>query len=346
MSQRIYVALDVHLNSIVAVWRRAKGEERKFVVDATPEGLEKLVKLVGEGEIWAGYEASSSGWEVYDLLSRRGWKVFVLAPTHIAQSVRGRKRKTDLEDARRILEVLMAHGELGTRLPSVWVPERKVREDRELVRRRLSLAEKLARVKAEIRSTLRMQQVKCPEGLKDTWTLKHRAWLRGLGEEGSTLAASVRQVLRSQVRELEFLQGEVDELQERVEAMAEGEGYRRPIQKMTEIQGVGTLTAMTFYLELGDPKRFKNRRQVGSYLGLVPTSHESGDQSDRKGHISRMGPARIRKVLNQAALARLRLEPEWRRKYTPLAERRGGKKATVAMMRRLGIELWRRAVAA
>lgn len=336
----------MHLNFIVAVWRKGKKAEEKFVVETTPQGLQKLAQLVGEDEVWAAYEASSCGFEVYDLLTARGWKVFVLAPTHIARSVRGRKRKTDLEDARRILEVLMSHGELGGRLPAVWVPSRKIREDRELVRRRLTVAEELARVKCEIGALLRIQQVKGPEGLKKGWTKKHRAWLRGLAREGSALAPSVRKALGSLVRQLEFLAEEVETLQKEVEELAQEEAYRKPVEKMTEVEGVGTLTAVTYYLELGDPKRFKNRRQVGSYLGLVPTSYESGDEDDRKGHISRMGPARVRKVLNQATLARLRLEPDWRKRYKPIAVRRGPKKAIVAMMRKLGIELWRKACAA
>lgn len=345
MSERIYVAMDVHLNSIVAVWKRLGGEERKLVVEPGQKGFDLLTKAVGQGVVWGAYEASSCGWEVYDELGKRGWKVSVLAPTHIAKSVKGRKRKTDLEDARRILEVLMAHGELGMKLPEVWVPGRKVREDRELVRRRLSVAEKLARVKTEIRSLLRMQQVEAPEDLKETWTLKHRAWLKGLCGEKGAVKGSVRGALSSQVRELEFLSEEVKKLQDEVEELAQEEEYHAPVERMTEVQGVGTLTAMTVYLELGDPKRFRNRQQVGSYLGLVPTSYESGEANDRKGHISRMGPPRIRKVLNQAVLARIRTDAEFKGKYRPLADRRGSKKAIVAMMRKLGIDLWRRATA-
>lgn len=346
MIERTYVAMDVHQNFIVSVWRSRSRKERKIVVEANRGGLERLKQAVGDGAIWAAYEASSCGWEVYDELTKLGWRVSVLAPTHIAKSVRGVKRKTDLEDARRILEVLMAHGELGTKLPAVWIPGPKVREDRELVRRRLTVAEKLGQVKAEIRSLLRMHQVKAPEELKETWTLKHRAWLKGLCAAESPIKGAVRLALASQIRELDFFSEEVEQLQEAVEALSEQEAYRKPVERMTQVVGVGRLTAMTFYLELGDPTRFRNRQQVGSYLGLVPTSDESGEAADRKGHINRMGPSRIRKVLNQATLARIRCDEEFRRRYQPLAYRRGAKKAIVAMMRKLGIELWRQAVAA
>ncbi|MEW6360416.1 MAG: transposase [Planctomycetota bacterium] len=50
--------------------------------------------------------------------------------------------------------------------------------------------------------------------------------------------------------------------------------------------------------EMGDLSRFENRRQVGSYLGLVPSSAESGEDSDRKGHITHQGSRRGRGVLD------------------------------------------------
>jgi transposase len=99
-------------------------------------------------------------------------------------------------------------------------------------------------------------------------------------------------------------------------------------------------------VELGDVRRFNNRRQVGSYLGLVPASYESGEASDRKGHITRLGPPRVRKVLNQAAWHLVRLDPHWRKRYEGIAARGGAKTAIVAIMRKLGIELWQRAKSA
>ena len=134
MGKRIYVGLDVHLNSIVAVWKARDGKMRQMAVETNAKGLAKLREVIQAEEVWAAYEASSCGWEVYDLLTDAGWKVSVLAPTHLAKSVKGYKRKTDLEDAVRILEVLMGHGELGTTLPSVWIPGQEIRDDREVVR--------------------------------------------------------------------------------------------------------------------------------------------------------------------------------------------------------------------
>jgi transposase len=345
MSMVIYVGLDVHLNSIAAVWGSAKTTPRSMTIAPTEEGFRILARAVGSGEIWGVYEASSCGFETYDRLRQLGWKMSIVAPTHIAKSTHGKKRKTDLRDSKRLWELLMSHGELGTELATIWIPSRELQEEREIVRRRLKLSESSCRVKNGILGLLRMHRIKRPETLKSSWTQKHVAWLKELAA-GTTLSVSVRTVLSSYVRELEFMEEEIKTLQEAVEDLAKDERYEGAVQRMTEMPGVGVLTALTFLLELGDLGRFNNRRQIGSYLGLVPASYESGEADDRKGHITRLGPPRVRKVLNQAAWHLVRLDPVWRKRYESIAYRGGKKTAIVAIMRRMGIELWQRAKAA
>src|SRR5579862_1434687 len=342
MSKVIYVAMDVHLNSIAAVWGQAKEKQRCLVVDNSPEGWEMLVRAIGPGEIWGVYEASSCGFEVYDPFTKIGWKMSVVAPTHIHKSAHSKKRKTDLRDAKRLWDVLVSHGELGTDLPEVWIPSESLRAEREIVRRRLALADHRTRVKNTIHALLRMHKLKRPAELKSPWTQKYVAWLKGL-VMGEALSVHLRSVLGSCIRELEFLEEELSSLQAEVEKLSEDSRYAKQVGNMTQMDGVGTLTAMTFLVELGDIRRFNNRRQLASYLGLVPTTYESGEDDDHKGRITHMGPARVRKVLCQAAWTIVRKDPVWKARYGPLAQRRGGRKAIVAIMRKLGIELWHRA---
>jgi transposase len=124
--------------------------------------------------------------------------------------------------------------------------------------------------------------------------------------------------------------------------LAKTERYARAFRKLKLQPGVGTLTAMTFLTELGDLARFANRRQLAAYLGLVPTARESGNCDDRKGHITRQGPARVRHVLCQASWAALRCSPGWRETYDRI--KRGSQKrskiAIVAVMRQLAITMW------
>lgn len=100
------------------------------------------------------------------------------------------------------------------------------------------------------------------------------------------------------------------------------------------------LTAMVFLAEMGDLNRFNNRRQIGAYLGLAPSSHESGENDDRKGHITHQGSPRLRKVLCQATWARINSSKD--EAYNRIVARNKKKKkiAVVAVMRRLAVRMW------
>jgi transposase len=65
---------------------------------------------------------------------------------------------------------------------------------------------------------------------------------------------------------------------------------------LRQVEGVGTLTALTFVLTLEDPYRFERSRSVGAYLGLVPASDRSGDRDPQK-RISKEGDQMLRKLL-------------------------------------------------
>ena len=45
---------------------------------------------------------------------------------------------------------------------------------------------------------------------------------------------------------------------------------------LRQVEGIGTLTALTFVLTLEDPYRFEKSRSVGAYLGFVPATDQSG----------------------------------------------------------------------
>ncbi len=120
----------------------------------------------------------------------------------------------------------------------------------------------------------------------------------------------------------------------------------RALSEMCRLQGVGALTALVFLTEVGDPRRFHNRRQIAAYLGLIPASHESGSRSDCKGHITRQGPSRVRRVLCQATWTRTRFENADQAAYQRVVQRNPKHKkiAVVATMRRLAIQIWHAAV--
>jgi len=343
MKQVTYVGMDVHKKSITAVFGPARTKSESMKVSNDPKGWNRLADRLKAFDVQAVYEASSCAFEVYDEMTAREWSVVVVAPSLMPKSAKERKNKTDLKDAIELRSRLVAARVAGATLPTVWIPPVELREDRELVRRRLGLGESVCRIKTKILSLLQMHKVRDPG--KSEWTQGHLKWLAGLCGGKGKLGAPVKRALESLLRELQFLVEEQKRLEKELESLAGEPRHQAQVEELRKVKGVGMLTAMTFLTELGDVRRFGNRRRLANYLGLTPSSYESGEATDRKGHITRQGPPRIRKVLNQAAWSHIRWHPETKRRFGKLAKRRGVKKAIVAVMRGLGIELWHRACA-
>lgn len=349
MGKCIMVGCDLHdKNMLLKIAQgRGKAVKRSYRNDASGRramitALKKRASAAGGAKIIFAYEASGLGFGLYDELTEAGIKCYVLAPTKIAKSVKSRRSKTDEKDADAILDILRAHVLAGNELPAVWVPDPQTRDDREVVRARLDAAQKLTGLKSQIKTLLKRNGVAKPAGAGKGWTKGYRAWLRGLLGGGSPLRRGAQVGLGTLLRQLEFIEEEIALLDREVAALGETPRYLRSVRMMNYLKGVGVLTAMVFLTEMGDMSRFSNRRQVGSYLGLAPSIHESGESNDRKGHITHHGNARVRKVLCQATWSRVRTDSNEKAVYERIAAKNPKHKkiAVVAAMRRLAIRLW------
>ena len=216
------------------------------------------------------YEASGQGFGWYDELIAAGIECHVLAPTKMARSVQQERNKTDEKDAEQILQLLRGHVLAGNPLPTVWVPDPQTRDDREGVRCRLDAAEKLTAVKTQVQSLLKRSHQARPAGLGQGWTRRFWAWLRGLCRDEAQ-GLGLRETLTSLLRQLEFLEQEVRRLDQALLRLAAAPRYEATVNRVVQqLTGVGVLTALVFLTEVGDLRRFANRRQISAYLGLAP----------------------------------------------------------------------------
>ena len=127
---------------------------------------------------------------------------------------------------------------------------------------------------------------------------------------------------------------------EELTAAVEREARKRPeVLRLMTHPGVGPLTALAFVLIIGTWERFSRGKQIGTYVGMIP-SEDSSAHKQRLGHISKQGNSLLRFLLVEAAQAAARCNPEWRRRYMHLAMRRHRSIAKVAMGRRLGVRLY------
>jgi transposase len=350
MRKVIMIGCDLHEESMILKIAEDRHVPETRTVKNTAAGratmvgdLRRRAQAAGGARVIFAYEASGQGVGLYDQLTAAGIECYVLAPTKIARSPRGQKEKTDEKDALDLLELLRGHVLAGNRLPTVWIPDGQTRDDRELVRMRLDVGEKITALKAQVQSLLKRSGLRRGPGLGKGWTRAFRSWLQWeLTAKDSPLGIGGQAALASLLRQLAFLEEEAERLDKQVVALAWSPRYEARMRAVTKLSGVGVLTAIVFLTELGDLSRFANRRQIGAYLGLAPSSQESGEQSDRKGHITHQGSPRVRKVLCQAAWTRVRCNEQEKAIYERIKAKHPKKKkiAVVASMRRLAVRMW------
>jgi transposase len=114
------------------------------------------------------------------------------------------------------------------------------------------------------------------------------------------------------------------ELDARLAELAEQAPYREPVGWLRCFRGIDTLTAMLILAELHDFRRFGSARALMAFLGLVPGEDSSG-KKHRRGRITKMGNALVRRIL---------VEASWHYQHRPgvgraLKARRAGQPARV-----------------
>jgi transposase len=118
------------------------------------------------------------------------------------------------------------------------------------------------------------------------------------------------------------------------------------VDAITQINGVGVLTALVYMLTIEDKNRFSKSRMAGAFLGLRPRKSASGG-NDPQLRITKAGDPFVRRLLVTAAnyvLGPFGKDSDLRRWGLELA-RRGGKnakkRATVAVARKLAVLMHR-----
>ncbi len=150
----IMVAIDMHVKRLVCELGCGKREPRRCTYMNNLTGHRRLLddiagmkQELSAEDVLVAYEASGLGYVLYDRIREAGYQCGVMAPTELLRSASGYKKKTDKKDCSYIYETMRGHVLAGNRLHGIWVPEKGLREDREVVRARFDVGQKLARAK-------------------------------------------------------------------------------------------------------------------------------------------------------------------------------------------------------
>ncbi|MCG8507665.1 MAG: IS110 family transposase [Rhodospirillales bacterium] len=286
-----YVGLDVHWrSSTICIFRRNRGKVKsKTIRGHWDRMISELARIDQPFELT--YEASCGYGTLYERLSQLPnlKRIVVAHPGKLPRT----KQKNDRVDAQTLATLLMVD-----RIPAVHVPNKAGRDWRRMIEYRTRLVQKRTRCKNALRALLRTYGIVAPRGL---WSAKGRTWLgeAELPDEGPTLE---RDLLMD---ELDMLNQPVHQITTRLNK----QGAKHPaVTLLQTIPGIGPRTAEAFVACIDHPARFANSRKVSAYFGLVPMQDSSGPVH-RLGHITRQGPATLRRLLTEAAWQARRLSP-------------------------------------
>jgi transposase len=278
-------------------------------------------------QVRVGMEASGQARWFERLLAELNFELWIGDAAEI-RAKRVRKKKTDREDARHILKLMLKDD-----FPKIWVPSWENRDLRQLLWHRHRMVQMRTRIMNQLQAVALNEGLRCKKRL---WRERGRQQL-----ESFPLAPWASRRRQDLLELLDRLNPTITELTQLIEQ----EVVKYPAaQRLMTHPGVGALTALAFVLIIGEAERFQSGKQIAAYLGLVPEEESSGERR-RLGHISKQGSALMRFFLVEAAQVTVRSDAEWRNKFFHLAMRRGRKIAKVAMARRLAIRLfwmWRK----
>jgi len=295
----------------------SEGEAERFYRELKQRGVSVRV----------GLEATGYSRWFERLLAELGFEVWIGDPAEI-RTRRAKKQKTDSKDAQLLLKLMVED-----RFPQIWVPSPGNRDLRQLLWHRHRLVQMRTRIMNQLQA-LAMNENRCRK--KKLWSERGRAELEML----SLLPWASRRR-----QDLLVLLDRLNPTIQELTAAVEQEAKKRPeVLRLMTHPGVGPLTALAYVLIIGTPMRFACAKQIGSYVGLIPSEDSSGGKQ-RLGHLTKQGNSLLRFLLVEAAQAAVRCHPDWQRRYRHLALRRQRNIAKVAMGRRLGVSLywmWRR----
>lgn len=244
------------------------------------------------------------------------------------------RKKTDKKDVDRML--FLAHSKT---LPTVYMPDRDVRQWRQLIRYRHEMVQDQTQIKNRIKAILKREGVTLNVSAT-AWTGKY---IQALETHARPLAGTDGDTFwRGQIDlELKRL-AEVGKHLKAVTAQLNHHAKARVhVKRLKTIRGVGPRTAEKFAATLDNPHRFATGKQVGCYLGLTQRVYQSG-QMRREGKISKMGDTHLRTLLIEAAWSAVRVEGPMKDLFDRVCRgmKNRRKTAIVAVARHLAVVAW------
>ena len=352
--------LDVHKKSITACILVAIGSSKQKHVrrfgTMTADVRELASWMQSFSVTHVAMESTGVYWKpVWNVLESEFQLVLVNA-AHI-KNVPG--RKTDMKDCEWIAQLLQ-HGLLR----GSFVPDRSIRELRDLNRQRVALIGERNRVSNRVQKVLEDANIKLAAVASDTLGLSGRHMLEAIirGEQDPDKLASLargllkrkadalrsaldgkvtehhRFCLKQLLAQVDFLNSQIAEMNKEIERRSAA--MEDCVRRLDTIPGIDEVAARALLAEIGTRmEQFPTAAHCASWAGLCPGNNESAGK--RLSGTTRKGSPWLRRVLVQAAWAASHTKDTYlRSQFFRIAARRGKKRALVAVAHTILVIAW------
>ncbi len=309
------------------------------------EKARKHFKLPENAPVFSCYEAGRDGFWLHRCLLDQGVQNIVVDSASIEVNRRAKRAKTDRLDVQKLLSMLVRyhHGE-----EKVWSvvnpPSVEDEEGRELHRELRTLKQDRTRHGNRIKGLLAGcgHSVEVDKDLPQTLR-KLKTWDgKSFVKTYSTLHG---RILR-EFKRMELLEGHIRQLErERSHEIRHAKGERiEKVRQLLSLRGIGQNGAWLYVMECFGWRNIRNRRQLGSLVGLTPPPYQSGETTRDQG-MSKAGNRWMRGIAIELGWCWLRFQPgselsRWYQRRFGGGSKRVRKIGIVALARKLLIKLW------
>jgi transposase len=247
--------------------------------------------LPADAPVVSCYEAGRDGFWLHRFLTQEGITNLVVDSASIEVNRRGRRAKSDRLDAIKLLSMLIRWHEGERKVWSVvHVPavedEDRRQLHRELIRLKAGRTEHDNRIKGLLAGL----------GLALTIDGRFAERLERLRQwDGSAVPPGLRQALLREFERRQLVARQIRELesQRRAGIRDEDDPQMDQVRRLMRLRGIGANAAWLLVREVFGWRQIRNRRQLASLAGLVPSPYNSGESRREQG-ISKAGNRRVR----------------------------------------------------
>jgi transposase len=319
----IHVGVDLHQGFCYVTVMDARGKilQQRAVSTEAGELRRWAGSLPGPAQVvmeacsfWPGFQKSLSG-EVA--------KMVLVHPARV-KAIAAAGLKNDRVDSE-----MLAHLSRCGLLPEAWMADEGTRQARQRTRLRVALGRQRARAKNLLQAVLHQEGQQKP--VTDLFGKRGRAWL-----EEVRLSAAGRESVATYCELIDHYDRVIGERQKGLEQAGSESAEAR---WLATIPGIGLYLAMVILAEIGDIRRFSDKKALCNYAGLVPRVRESAGKR-QAGGLTYQGSKLLRWAMIQAAHGATRSSPAVWAWYEKRRQRKRPQVARVALARKLLTCVW------